>query len=151
MHKKGVTVCAMLCPVHTGSFICCVSCPHVQKACDIDFVNSKGVLITIMVRIAIRNIISTMTTIPIDRCCYSHHHFGYSSTSANSCFDTVIVINVVVVAGTVMKRFDSSKLFKLACQDVVERFHLLISMLFVLVSIHLCALHICTICFCFLQ
>ena len=33
-----------------------------------------------------------------------------------------------------MKRFDSTKLFKLACQDVVERFHLLISMLFVLVS-----------------
>ena len=32
-----------------------------------------------------------------------------------------------------MKRFDSSKLFKLACQDVVERFHLLISLLFVLV------------------
>ena len=39
-------------------------------------------------------------------------------------------------AGTVMKRFDSTKLFKLACQDVVERFHLLISLLFVLVSFH---------------
>lgn len=38
-------------------------------------------------------------------------------------------------AGTVMKRFDSTKLFKLACQDVVERFHLLISLMFVLVSI----------------
>lgn len=35
-----------------------------------------------------------------------------------------------------MKRFDSTKLFKLACQDVVERFHLLISLLFVLVSFH---------------
>ena len=33
-----------------------------------------------------------------------------------------------------MKRFDSSKLFKLASQDVVERFHLLISLLFVLVE-----------------
>lgn len=32
-----------------------------------------------------------------------------------------------------MKKFDSTKLFKLACQDVVERFHLLISLLFVLV------------------
>ena len=39
-----------------------------------------------------------------------------------------------------MKKFDSSKLFKLACQDVVERFHLLISLLFVLVGCRLCNL-----------
>lgn len=38
------------------------------------------------------------------------------------------------VAGTVMKRFDSNKIFKLACQDTVERFHLLVSLLFVLVE-----------------
>ena len=29
-------------------------------------------------------------------------------------------------AGTVFKRFDASKLFALTCQDVVERFHLLL-------------------------
>ena len=39
-----------------------------------------------------------------------------------------------------MKRFDSTKLFKLASQDVVERFHLLISLLFVLVSFPACVL-----------
>ena len=37
-------------------------------------------------------------------------------------------------AGTVMKRFDSSKLFKLTCSDIVERFHLLVSLSFVLVE-----------------
>lgn len=42
-----------------------------------------------------------------------------------------------------MKRFDSTKLFKLACQDVVERFHLLISLLFVLVSSQTCLLPAC--------
>lgn len=36
--------------------------------------------------------------------------------------------------GTVLKRFDSSKLYVLACQDVVERFHLLITLSFVLVE-----------------
>ncbi|DBA69727.1 TPA: hypothetical protein ACH3X2_012585 [Trebouxia sp. C0005] len=46
----------------------------------------------------------------------------------------LIASNFVEIKGTVMKRFDSSKLFKLACQDVVERFHLLISLLFVLVE-----------------
>ena len=33
-----------------------------------------------------------------------------------------------------MKRFDSSKLFKLTCSDIVERFHLLVSLSFVLVE-----------------
>lgn len=47
----------------------------------------------------------------------------------------VITLCNPITAGTVMKRFDSTKLFKLACQDVVERFHLLISLMFVLVSI----------------
>lgn len=37
-------------------------------------------------------------------------------------------------AGTVLKRFDPSKLFSLACQDMVERFHLVISLLFVVVE-----------------
>lgn len=46
----------------------------------------------------------------------------------------LIASNFVEIKGTVMKRFDSTKLFKLACQDVVERFHLLISLMFVLVE-----------------
>ena len=33
-----------------------------------------------------------------------------------------------------MKRFYSSKLFKLTCSDIVERFHLLVSLSFVLVE-----------------
>ena len=33
-----------------------------------------------------------------------------------------------------LKRFDSSKLFKLTCSDIVERFHLLVSLSFVLVE-----------------
>lgn len=37
-------------------------------------------------------------------------------------------------AGTVLKRFDTSKLFSLACQDVVERFHLLLILAFVIVE-----------------
>ena len=38
------------------------------------------------------------------------------------------------MTGTVLKRFDPSKLFSLACQDMVERFHLVISLLFVVVE-----------------
>lgn len=34
-------------------------------------------------------------------------------------------------AGTIFKRFDSTKLFVMTCQDVVERFHLCLSLLFV--------------------
>jgi phosphoribosylaminoimidazole (AIR) synthetase len=37
-------------------------------------------------------------------------------------------------AGTVLKRFDTTKLFALACQDVVERFHLMLILAFVLVE-----------------
>ena len=37
-----------------------------------------------------------------------------------------------MAAGTIFKRFDSSKLFTMTCQDVVERFHLCLSLLFVL-------------------
>lgn len=36
-------------------------------------------------------------------------------------------------AGTIFKRFDASKLFVLVGQDVTERFHLALSLLFVLV------------------
>ena len=34
-------------------------------------------------------------------------------------------------AGTIFKRFDTTKLFVMTCQDVVERFHLCLSLLFV--------------------
>jgi hypothetical protein len=40
----------------------------------------------------------------------------------------------VCLAGTIFKRFDPAKLFVLVCQDVTERFHLLLSLLFVLVE-----------------
>ena len=39
-----------------------------------------------------------------------------------------------LIPGTVLKRFDSNKLYVLACQDVVERFHLLITLSFVVVE-----------------
>ena len=35
-------------------------------------------------------------------------------------------------AGTIFKRFDTTKLFTVTCQDVVERFHLGLAMLFVM-------------------
>ncbi len=38
-------------------------------------------------------------------------------------------------AGTVFKRFDPTKLFVLVGQDVTERFHLLLSLLFVVVEV----------------
>jgi len=37
-------------------------------------------------------------------------------------------------AGTIFKRFDAGKLFTLTCQDVAERFHLALSLLFVVVE-----------------
>lgn len=50
-------------------------------------------------------------------------------------------------AGTVFKRFDPAKLFVLVGQDVTERFHLLLSLLFVVVevspSLFLCASRLC--------
>lgn len=35
-------------------------------------------------------------------------------------------------AGTVFKRFDATKLFALTCADVVERFHLVLALAFVM-------------------
>ncbi|KAK9832284.1 hypothetical protein WJX74_005365 [Apatococcus lobatus] len=46
----------------------------------------------------------------------------------------LIASNFMEIKGTVLKRFDPSKLFSLACQDMVERFHLVISLLFVVVE-----------------
>ena len=39
------------------------------------------------------------------------------------------------VAGTIFKRFDTNKLFVMTCQDVVERFHLCLSLLFVVAEV----------------
>lgn len=36
--------------------------------------------------------------------------------------------------GTVFKRFDAGKLYNLTCQDVVERFHLILILAFVVVE-----------------
>ncbi|KAK9813486.1 hypothetical protein WJX73_001775 [Symbiochloris irregularis] len=44
----------------------------------------------------------------------------------------VIASNFAEVKGTVFKRFDATKLFALTCQDVVERFHLVLALSFVL-------------------
>lgn len=41
---------------------------------------------------------------------------------------------VLCITGTVLKRFDPTKLFVLVCQDIVERFHLIIILSFVLVE-----------------
>ena len=39
------------------------------------------------------------------------------------------------VTGTIFKRFDTNKLFVMTCQDVVERFHLCLSLLFVVAEV----------------
>ena len=38
----------------------------------------------------------------------------------------------IFLVGTIFKRFDTAKLFTVTCQDVVERFHLGLAMLFVI-------------------
>jgi hypothetical protein len=61
--------------------------------------------------------------------------FGVAMNSQkNTLLALLIASNFTEIKGTVLKRFDPSKLFVLACQDVVERFHLLIVLAFVLVE-----------------
>jgi len=43
--------------------------------------------------------------------------------------------NAYFPAGTIFKRFDTNKLFVMTCQDVVERFHLCLSLLFVVAEV----------------
>eukprot|EP00891_Asterochloris_glomerata_P007670 jgi/Astpho2/7670/Aster-02552 len=57
-----------------------------------------------------------------------------NSKRGNALVALLIAANFVEIKGTVLKRFDSSKLFKLTCSDIVERFHLLVSLSFVLVE-----------------
>ncbi|KAK9820955.1 hypothetical protein WJX81_006047 [Elliptochloris bilobata] len=46
----------------------------------------------------------------------------------------LIASNFVEIKGTIFKRFDAGKLFTLTCQDVAERFHLALALLFVVVE-----------------
>jgi len=56
------------------------------------------------------------------------------TSSHNALVALLIASNFTEIKGTVYKRFEPSKLWSLACQDVVELFHLMLSMLFVAVE-----------------
>lgn len=61
--------------------------------------------------------------------------FGVAMNSQkNTLLALLIASNFTEIKGTVLKRFDPTKLYVLACQDVVERFHLLVVLSFVLVE-----------------
>lgn len=61
--------------------------------------------------------------------------FGVAMNSQkNTLLALLIASNFTEIKGTVMKRFDPTKIFVLASQDVVERFHLIIVLAFVLVE-----------------
>lgn len=56
------------------------------------------------------------------------------NSKKNTLLALLIASNFTEIKGTVLKRFDPTKLFVLACQDIVERFHLYIIISFVLVE-----------------
>ena len=56
------------------------------------------------------------------------------NSKKNTLLALLIASNFTEIKGTVLKRFDPTKLFVLACQDIVERFHLYIILSFVLVE-----------------
>ena len=56
------------------------------------------------------------------------------NSKKNSLLALLIASNFTEIKGTVFKRYDPTKIFTLTCQDIVERFHLYIIMLFVLVE-----------------
>jgi Eukaryotic membrane protein family len=61
--------------------------------------------------------------------------FGVAMNSQkNTLLALLIASNFTEIKGTVLKRFDPTKIFVLASQDVVERFHLIIVLAFVLVE-----------------
>ncbi|KAI3435954.1 hypothetical protein D9Q98_002012 [Chlorella vulgaris] len=61
--------------------------------------------------------------------------FGVAMNSKkNTLVALLIAANFTEIKGTVLKRFDATKLYSLACQDVVERFHLLLVLAFVVVE-----------------
>ncbi|KAK9811731.1 hypothetical protein WJX72_009226 [[Myrmecia] bisecta] len=55
-----------------------------------------------------------------------------NSKRNNALVALLIAANFIEIKGTVFKRYDPTKLFQLTCQDVVERFHLLLTLMFVL-------------------
>ena len=61
--------------------------------------------------------------------------FGVAMNSQkNTLLALLIASNFTEIKGTVLKRFDPTKLYVLACQDIVERFHILVVLSFVLVE-----------------
>ena len=61
--------------------------------------------------------------------------FGVAMNSQkNTLLALLIASNFTEIKGTVLKRYDPTKLFVLVCQDVVERFHLFVILSFVLVE-----------------
>ena len=56
------------------------------------------------------------------------------NSKKNSLLALLIASNFTEIKGTVFKRYDSTKIFTLTCQDIVERFHLYVIMSFVLVE-----------------
>lgn len=61
--------------------------------------------------------------------------FGVAMNSKkNTLIALLIAANFAEIKGTVLKRFDSTRLYILACQDTVERFHLIAVLLFVIVE-----------------
>ena len=61
--------------------------------------------------------------------------FGVAMNSKkNTLIALLIAANFGEIKGSVLKRFDATRLYTLACQDVVERFHLIAVLLFVVVE-----------------
>ncbi|CAL8469052.1 g8593 [Coccomyxa elongata] len=67
-------------------------------------------------------------------CQFMTFSVAMNSKRSNAIIALLIASNFVEIKGTVFKRFDPSKLFVLVGQDVTERFHLLLSLLFVVVE-----------------
>ncbi|KAL6768339.1 hypothetical protein ACKKBF_B38750 [Auxenochlorella protothecoides x Auxenochlorella symbiontica] len=56
------------------------------------------------------------------------------NSKKNALVGLLIAANFGEIKGTVFKRFDAGKLYNLTCQDVVERFHLILILAFVVVE-----------------
>ncbi|EIE21001.1 DUF747-domain-containing protein [Coccomyxa subellipsoidea C-169] len=67
-------------------------------------------------------------------CQFMTFSVAMNSKRSNALIALLIASNFVEIKGTVFKRFDPTKLFVLVGQDVTERFHLLLSLLFVVVE-----------------
>lgn len=56
------------------------------------------------------------------------------NSKKNALLALLIASNFVEIKGTVYKRMDTNKLWSLLCMDIVERFHLVVAMVFVMVE-----------------